>query len=108
MLAEIQHLQGNYSQSNETLYELHRSFNSYEIWYDRSYLLIADNFISLQEAFQAKQTLQSLIDNSKLSFIIELAKARLKELVEEKESLAPDTLQIIETEIDSLNDTPQN
>ena len=90
------------------MYELHRSFNSYEEWYDRSYLLIADNFISLQEAFQAKQTLQSLIDNSKLSFIIEQAKARLKELVEEKESLSPDTLQIIETEIDSLNDTPQN
>ncbi len=90
LTAEIQNLQEEYKQSNETLFELHKSFNNYEIWYDRSFLLIAENFVALDETFQAEQTLQSLIENSQLSFIVEQARARLKEIEEaEEEELQP-------------------
>jgi hypothetical protein len=56
---------------------LHKTFSSYQLWYDKSFLLIADNFVKMSETFQATQTLQSLIDNSTLSFIVDQAKLKL-------------------------------
>jgi hypothetical protein len=77
LLAEILHLEEQFKQSNEALFDLHKNFGSYQLWYDKSFLLIAENFIKMNETFQAAQTLQSLIDNSKLSFIVDQARIKL-------------------------------
>jgi tetratricopeptide (TPR) repeat protein len=77
LLAEILHLEEQFKQSNEALFDLHKTFSSYQLWYDKSFLLIADNFVKMSETFQATQTLQSLIDNSTLSFIVDQAKLKL-------------------------------
>jgi TolA-binding protein len=77
LLAEILHLEEQFKQSNEALFDLHKTFSSYQLWYDKSFLLIADNFVKMSETFQAAQTLQSLIDNSTLSFIVDQAKLKL-------------------------------
>lgn len=80
LLAEILYQQNKYTESNEALYELHHTFSGFQVWYDRSFLQIADNFIGLEETFQAKQTLNSLIENSSLSFIVEQARQKLKSI----------------------------
>ena len=56
-------------QALETLYSLNENFISQKYWIGKSYLLIAKIFISMDENFQAKATLNSLIDNSEIEII---------------------------------------
>lgn len=80
MLAKIQHEQAKYAESIETLYDLNKNFSIYENWLGLSFLLIADNYIAMDETFQAKATLNSLIENSPLPDIREQAQQRLQAL----------------------------
>ena len=87
LLAEIQYKQGDFKKSIETLYDLNTNYSSYEKWLSKSFLLIADNYIALDENFQAKATLKSLIEKSPIPEIVEQAKNKLK-LLEEEENQA--------------------
>ncbi len=80
ILAEIQYQQKEYQQSLESLYALNENFSSYTEWLNKSYLLIVENFVALNEVFQAKATLQSIIDHSKDANTVAKAKARLEQL----------------------------
>ena len=82
MLAKIQHEQQQYQSSNETLYDLNNKFGAYETWLGRSFLLIAENYIGLEEIFQAKATLKSIIENAPPGEIVDKAKRRLGQLEE--------------------------
>ncbi len=62
LLAEILYQQKEYKQSNETLISLNNDFAEYQEWVGKSYLLLADNYVAIDNVFQAKATLQSLID----------------------------------------------
>ena len=80
LIAEIQYKQKKYKQSVESLYYLNNHFSQYDYWLGKSFLLISDNLIALNEIFQAKSTLKSVLENSKNAEIKEAAKARLTEL----------------------------
>lgn len=79
-ISEIQYRQQKYKQSIESLYYLNNNFSSDEYWLGRSFLLIAENLMALNEEFQAKATLKSIITNSKNKEIVEKAQTRLKEI----------------------------
>jgi TolA-binding protein len=79
-IAEIQYKQKKYKQSIESLYYLNKNFSSDEYWLGKSFLLISENLLALNELFQAKSTLKSIIANSKNKEILEKAKIRLAEL----------------------------
>jgi TolA-binding protein len=91
LMAEIQYKQKNYKQSLETLYDLNKNFAAYSQWLDKSFLLIADNFIALNENFQAKATLNSIIEKSADSATKEVAKAKLA-TIQDKKSAEKDTV----------------
>jgi tetratricopeptide (TPR) repeat protein len=78
-IAEIQYKEKKYKQSLETLYALNKSY-TYDDWLGRSFLLIADNFIAMEEFFQAKATLNSIIEKSPHKESVEKAKLKLAEL----------------------------
>lgn len=80
MIAKILYDQKKYKQSLEMLYELNNSFYNYEDWLAKSFLLIADNFIATDELFQAKATLQSIIEKSSHEPSVQKAKVKLDEL----------------------------
>ena len=80
ILAEIFFIEGKKTQALETLYSLNENFNTFENWVGKSYLLIAKIFISMDEKFQAKATLESLIDNTKIEEIKDLALNILNEI----------------------------
>lgn len=84
LVAEIQYKNGEYKNSIETLYDLNSNFSAYEFWLGKSFLLIADNYIALEETFQAKATLNSLVERSPLPEIVEKAKGKLAQLEEEQ------------------------
>ncbi|MFA0963898.1 tetratricopeptide repeat protein [Roseivirga sp. BDSF3-8] len=83
-LAEIQYRQNKYEQSIQTLYDLSERFGAYEEWIGKAFLLIADNFLALDNIFQAKATLNSIVENSPDQNVVKQAKAKLT-LIEEKE-----------------------
>jgi tetratricopeptide (TPR) repeat protein len=85
-ISAIQYKQKKYKQSIESLYYLNNNFASDEYWLGKSYLLIAENLVAMNELFQAKATLKSIIANSNNKEIVENANSRLKELeAQEKE-----------------------
>jgi TolA-binding protein len=80
MIARIQYDQKKYKESLETLYDLNNVYYVYDKWLGKSFLLIADNFIAMDEIFQAKATLQSIIDKATDKETVEAAKKKLQQL----------------------------
>jgi tetratricopeptide (TPR) repeat protein len=102
LIARIYTNRGEYKQSIEALFDLNSNFSNYELWLGRSFLLIADNFMALDEFFQAQETLISLIENSPLKAIVEEAELKLKNLKKmEQQALLSDTLE----QVDDVSDT---
>lgn len=81
-LAEIFYQTRQYRQCYETLISLNTDFAAYEEWVGRSYLLLADNFVAMNDRFNAKATLQSLIDRFPLSHIRDQARRKLDDLLQ--------------------------
>lgn len=101
LLAQILYTQNQYKQSYETLLSLTEDFSAYDEWVGKAYLLMADNFMAMDQVFQARATLQSLVDNFPLQPVKDAAAARLREIdraeAEKERMLEADTI-----EMDSL------
>ena len=95
-----------YQPSLDKLFELNASYSIYEKWLGKSFLLIADNYLAMGEDFQAKATLQSIIENSPETDIVDKAKLKLLALEQkaaEEETIGLDTLEVEEAP-DNLKD----
>jgi TolA-binding protein len=95
LLAEIFYQKKDYKQSYETCISLNNDFAAYEEWVGKSFLLLADNFVAMGDTFQAKATLQSLIDHFPSAKVKEEAKVKLVSIKEAtpKEEVEVDTLE---------------
>ena len=71
---------GDYVGSNELIFDYSESFSAYDYWYGSMFLLLAENYIQLGEVFQAKATLQSILDQSTDATVKEKAASTLKSL----------------------------
>ncbi|MCM0041891.1 MAG: tetratricopeptide repeat protein [Algoriphagus sp.] len=71
---------GDFVGSNELIFDYAETFSSYDYWYGSMFLLLAENYIQLGEVFQAKATLQSILDQSTDATVKEKAASTLKSL----------------------------
>ncbi len=82
-LALITFREGNYAKAEEQIFEYINRISAYDYWLARLFLLLADVYLEMDNLFQAKHTLQSIIDNyegeelrtravNRLAFILEL------------------------------------
>ncbi|HTF22140.1 MAG TPA: tetratricopeptide repeat protein, partial [Chryseolinea sp.] len=98
MLAQVFYEQKQYKQSYETLISLSKDFEAYEEWVGKAFLLIADNCVAMDNVFQAKETLKSLIEGSPQQKIKDEAKVKLavieKAQAEKEAEAEQDTLDI--------------
>ncbi len=62
-IAEILFLQGKSEQSEQEIYELVAMNTPHQYWMAKSFILLADIYLDLGDDFQARHTLQSIIDN---------------------------------------------
>lgn len=62
-LALIDFKLGNFKASQAKCYDVANQVPSYDFWIGKSFILLADNFIALKDTFQAKATLQSILEN---------------------------------------------
>ncbi len=83
-IAEIRHELGDYQKSTDLALELIGKYSYYPEWNDASFLLIAKNFYAMEEYFQARSTLESIIANSPSEMTVKSAKELLTK-VKEKE-----------------------
>lgn len=83
LIAQVQHDQGQYKASQATCFEVINNLPNYDYWVTRSFILLARNYARQDNIFQARSTLQSVIDNyQRDDDIIPLAKQTLQELNE--------------------------
>ncbi len=80
-IAQIEYNQGNYKASQKTCFELSQKLPNYDYWVAKAFILLADDYIALKDTFQAKATLQSVIENYKADDdILPAAKAKLQKI----------------------------
>ena len=80
-LARLEYLKGHYKESQKTCFALVKDMPNYDYWVTKTFILLADNYAALKDNFQAKATLQSIIDNYKVDDdIVPAAKQKLQQL----------------------------
>lgn len=90
LVGEVFYKQKKYNESLAALFELKSRFAAYPKWYNKGFLLMADNYVGQKEYFQAQATLNSIIENAKDKETIAGAKSRLASLkAEAGEELKP-------------------
>jgi len=75
---------GEYKEAEKTVFELVDHYSSYDYWVAKTFILMADIYIELDNTFQAKQTLQSIIDNYEGPELSEIATKKLNEILEKE------------------------
>ena len=79
-IGEIQYIQKDYDASIKTMQELAGNYSGYLTWYEKAFLMIADNYIAKNDKFMAKATLNSIVENSSNPETISEAKRKLSQL----------------------------
>jgi len=92
--ALIQYKLGNYKNSEKLVFEMINEYGSYDEWITRGFILLADIYVKYGNTFQAKQTLQSIIENQEDTALVNIAIRKKKvvdelEAIEEQEKEAP-------------------
>jgi tetratricopeptide (TPR) repeat protein len=80
LLALSFHEDGRFNKSNETIFDFSGPYGAYDYWYGKSFLLLADNYIELGETFQAKATLESIVERSNNETVKKEAREKLEKI----------------------------
>jgi len=83
-LALIDAETGREAEAENRIFEMSEKLSAYDYWVAKGFILLADIYVSGGNDFQAKQTLQSIIDNYQGPELVEIARAKLK-MIEQTE-----------------------
>ncbi|HBX50405.1 MAG: hypothetical protein A2275_18080 [Bacteroidetes bacterium RIFOXYA12_FULL_35_11] len=99
-IALIHYIQGADSIAQGVIYDFVEMNTSHQYWLAKSFILLSDILIRQKDDFQAKQTLQSIIENYSITTdeIISDANERLVKIIEREKEMqkAKDTLKLQE------------
>lgn len=92
-IALIQFNKGLTDESEESIFELADKYVSFDYWVAKGFILLADIYTQKENYFQARQTLQSIIDNYTGPELGEVARMKLAEVekLENMQEQAPAT-----------------
>ncbi|MFN9582725.1 MAG: tetratricopeptide repeat protein, partial [Bacteroidota bacterium] len=88
-MALIRFIKKDNKAAKKEIFEMADKYSNYEFWVAKSYLLLADVYLSEKDNFQAKATLQSLIENYDGADIKSEATEKLRMIIEKEESAKP-------------------
>jgi len=83
-VAYVQYLRSEHDSSEKSIFKLASRTPSYDYWVAKAFILLADNYVQMDNVFQAKATLQSIIDNSENEELVGIAEEKLDKIVEEE------------------------
>lgn len=84
MIAQIYFIQKNYDEAEKVILDLSNKYAYYDNWVAKGFILLSDVYLALNNSFQAKQTLQSIIDNYAGQDLVDIAKQKLKQINEQE------------------------
>jgi tetratricopeptide (TPR) repeat protein len=82
-VASIYYKKGEYKKCEKAIFDLVDEAGAYDYWLTKGFILLADNYTQLGNVFQAKQTLQSVLDHHEKDELYQLAESKLNALNEE-------------------------
>ncbi len=85
-LAYIEFRKGDYDECEELILEYVNHITSYEYWLAKMFILLADNYSQTGNLFQAKHTLQSIIDNYEGDELLAIAREKLKDIEKQEKA----------------------
>lgn len=91
-VAELLYLKNNLSEAEKNAFLVINHDPSYDYLVAKSFILLADIMIARKEILQAKQTLQSIIDNYEGEDLVKIARQKMENILEierQKELLKP-------------------
>ena len=68
---------GKKDDAENKVFKIADDFSSHEYWVAKSFILLADVYVAKDNAFQAKETLRSVVDNCSIAELRELANSKL-------------------------------
>lgn len=77
MLAQLEFENAAYDKCEKSVFTLSEDFASYDYWVAKGFLLLSDVYVKKGNTFQAKQTLQSIIDNYEGKDLVAIAREKL-------------------------------
>ncbi|MBD1428270.1 MULTISPECIES: tetratricopeptide repeat protein [Sphingobacterium] len=82
LVAEQQLKAKQYDKAIESAFDISNTFSSYDYWVAKGFILMSDAYVGKGDKFQAKATLESVIENyeNKTDDILKTAKERLQKL----------------------------
>jgi tol-pal system protein YbgF len=97
-LALIEFRKGNYAQTEKLIFDYLNHLAAYDYWLANIFILLADNYLIQDNIFQARHTLQSIIDNYQGDDLRDIAIEKLAAIDRQEElkrqERTPDTLEI--------------
>ncbi|MCO6500187.1 MAG: tetratricopeptide repeat protein [Vicingus serpentipes] len=103
-IAYILYLRGEHDNCETEVFSLIKKFPSYGYWIGKGLVLLADNYVAKEDFFQAKVTLQNVINNSKFPELVNTASEKLK-IIEQAEANAKPTEVKDDIDLNLMNDT---
>jgi len=97
-LALIEFRAGNYEKSEEIIFDFINKMSAYDYWLAKTFILLADNYLETDNEFQARHTLQSIIENYDGEDLTLVAQQKLNDIEERQrmreQPIVPDTIEV--------------
>ena len=112
-IANIEYRKGKFKASQKTCFDLVKELPNYDYWVAKTFILLSDDYVGLKDDFQAKATLQSIVENYKGNDdILPIAQQKLEALggAKRKNKIDTGTRQKADTDTtdDAKPDTTKN
>jgi tetratricopeptide (TPR) repeat protein len=85
-IANIFFLKKDYKQSSKTIFDFLDSDGDYPYWITKAMILLADDYVALNDNFQAKATLKGIITESNIPELIKIAQEKLDKITADEEA----------------------
>ncbi len=85
--AYVRFLQKNFPECEKTIFEFSDKFSSYDYWLAKAFILLSDNYVAINDNFQAKATLNSIIENYTGADLLAEAKQKLNIILESEKAI---------------------
>lgn len=111
MLAEIELKKGHLETAEKKIFEILSDAPAYEYWLAKTYILLGDVYLQKDNAFQAKHTYQSIVDNYEGEDLVEIARKKIEAITATEQAALEEEQKKIEErnapdELEDLSDEP--
>jgi len=103
-IARIQYKQAKYDASETSIFQLINKYPSQEFWKVKAFMLLSDVYVAKKDYFQAKATLQSIMDNVLDEIVQAEAMSKYEKILSLEQGKAPAPEEDIEIQMGNGND----